>query len=628
MPRTRVTPVVPALLALLGSACTSEPEPGEPPHRNGLLPVAQVEHPMAGPHLVELVALADRWVYVANSNDVLAVYELTEREPWTAVDDPFAAWPHRGEPEGQPGLRLRLAQADGAGEVRCTNLALHAASESLWCGSDDGRGITRFDLADPAAPMLDQINWRPAEFAALHLRDLEVVGDHLYLARFQHGLARVAIDPAGGLGELEPVELAGNVRRLASDARGRLWVLTSDRGLLVLDHDAAGTTELATLPLDGPALDVAAWGDEAIVALGSEGATIVGLTDEGTLEPRASLVPPGVVSSVDLRDDLASVITLTGAWVYERRAGEAPRLAGFRNSGAWHYGERKGSMLHGRLVADDLLVTDWNWVSRFEVDPRGEVVGLDLPRAVYVASEDARVRVPLRNVGAVPLTLDFYALGERIDRRTIAAGETLSLELDAARFEIDVPEFLTVLVRDGEGLVAHLATVILRRPPAADWPITQYGAPAPGQPFPAVALGQGTLDAMTPLWLPLPDVAQRIVFYGTDCAAMWPQVEDIAHRVTSGRLAPGTAVLATHQNPLVEGFTERWALEGVPWGTYGPDVLAPELLGINPWDELYDEAFGLHQLPGAAYHPTDYEIDAQGRVVAVEREYRGAHGLW
>lgn len=623
--------------AALGLACLlgcSEAELAAdpiPPHRNGLIPIAQVMQPTSGPHLAELVVHDERWVYVANSNDALAVYERTAHEPWTSSDDPLGAWPYAGEAEGQPGLRLALARAPGVEQgVRCTTLALHGGSDSLYCGSDDGRGIARYAIADPSAPQLDGLREAmldpvTAQPEALFVRDLEVVGDHLYLARFSHGLARMPIDAAGQLGALEVVPLAGNVRRLAGDAQGRLWVLGLDRLSLL---DAQTLDELAGVALDGPALDLAVWGDEAIVAQGSMGARMFALRGDA-LEPVATLEPPAVVSAVDLREDVAAVVGLTGAWLYDRREGEPPRAAGFRSSGAWHFGTRTGSMLYARIGDDDLLVSDWNFVSRFGLDPSGEAVGLDLARAVYVAGEDASVAIPLRNVGVHPLDVELYAVGgERLAALTLAGGETTRVELDAASFEIDVPTLVSLIVRDGDGVVASPATVVLRRPPVAEWPLALDGAPAPGHAFPAVALGVGTLESMTALWLPLPAVAQRIVFWGTDCAAMWPEIEDLAHRQQTGRLAPGSVVLAAHQNPQAEGVNARWGIEDVPWGSFGPDVITPEIAALNPWVELYDDAMGLHQLPGAAYHPTDYEVDAQGVVRVVEREYRGAYGIW
>jgi hypothetical protein len=434
------------------------------------------------------------------------------------------------------------------------------------------------------------------------------------------------IDAQGRLGALELVPLAGNVRRLAADAQGRLWVLGLDRLTLL---DGQTLAELAAITLDGPALDLAAWGDEAIVAQGSMGARIVALRGD-TLELVATLEPPAVVSAVDLRDDVAAVVGLTGAWLYDRRdASSSPRPAGFRRAGAWHQDSRTGSMLYARIVAGDLLVSDWNFVSRFGMDASGELVGLDLPRAVYVAGEAESVEIPLRNVGRHPLEVELRGVGWiELATLTIGPGETARVELDAAHFELDVPTVVALLVRDGDGIVAMPSTVVLRRPPLAQWPIDPHGAPAPGHAFPAIALGVGTLDAMTALWLPLPDVAQRVVFWGTDCVAMWPEIEDLAHRQQTGRLAPGTVVLAAHQNPQVEGVNARWGLDDVPWGSFGPDVITPEIAALNPWVELYDDAMGLHQLPGAAYHPTDYEVDAQGLVRAVEREYRGAYGLW
>lgn len=616
-----------AFACLLGCA-EPEPDPAAiPPHRNGLVPVAQIVQPTPGPHLAELVVHAERWAYVANSNDVFAVYELTPREAWTSSDDPLASWPREGRGEDQAGLRLVVERAAGPAP-RCTALALHPASDSLYCGSDDGSGIARYDIAAPSDPHFDVLRQPTldpvtAEPEALHVRDLEVVGDHLYLARFSLGLGRLPIDEQGRLGALELVPLDDNVRRLAADASGRLWVLGLERLTLL---DAATMTELASLALDGPALDLAVWGDEAILAQGSMGARIVAWRG-GALERVATLEPPAVVSAVDLRDDVAAVVGLTGAWLYDRSDPAAPRMAGFRNSGAWHFDERTGTMLYARIGAGDLLVTDWNFVSRFAMDPSGEPVGLDLPRAVYVAAEAASVAIPLRNVGRHPLDIEVYAVGQRIATTTVPAGETTRIELDAARFELDIPTHVALFLYDGDGMVGNLATVVLRRPPAAQWPIEIHGAPAPGDAFPAVAVGLGTLEAMAPLWLPLPDTAQRIVFWGTDCVAMWPEIEDLAHRWQTGRI-DATPVLVAHQNPEVQGVNVRWALEDVPWGAQGPDVVPPDILELNPWEHIYDDAFWLSQLPSAAYHPTDYEIDAAGVVRVVEREYRGAHGLW
>ncbi len=612
-------------VALL-AGCAAEPADLVGPERNGLIPVAQIEQPTPGPHLAQLAGLADRWVYVANSNDVLAVYELTASDParWAGPEDPLADWPFAAEPEGQPGLELRLDRAPGVGEVRCTTLAVHEPTRSLYCGSDDGRGVRRFDLATPDQPSLDPAMGPPE---SAFVRDLAIVGGHLYLARYDQGLSRIPIDAEGRLGPVESLAIAGNVRRLAGDEQARIWALTVDRGLLVLADTPAGVVELATLPIDGPALDLAVHGREAIVGLGSAGAQVIALTDATTLESIATLNPPGVVSAVDLRDDVAAVVTLTGAWLYDRRS-DPPRLAGFRNAGAWHYGERTGSMLYARFVADDLLVSDWTWVERFAIDPAGEATGIDIPRAIYVASEAETVEIPVRNVGGLEQSITVYSLGgESIDRFVLAPFAEAVRSYPADRFEIAVPEISTFVVHQGDGVVARLSPVVLRRPPEADLPTAVHGKPAPGQTFPAVALGQGPLATMTPLWLPLPGQRQRVVFYGSDCVAMWPEVEDLAWRVTTGELGSATAVLAAEQNVLTDGVIDRWALGGVPWGVFGPDYLGAALLGINPWTELYDQGFGLPELPGAAYHPTDYEVDAQGRVIAVEREYRGSYPL-
>jgi hypothetical protein len=625
------------LLSLPLAACAAaEPEPLGV-HRNGLVPLGQIVQPSPSPHLAELISHQDRYVYVANSNDALAVYELLPTTaPPSGFDDPLSTW--SDEPEQQPGLALVLDRAEGAQQLRCTTLALHPASASLYCGNDIQLGVARYDLADPRAPQLTDELWQPDSY--LELRDMLVVGERLLLARYDRGLAWTTID-----------ELTANVRMVAASAE-HIWLLSAERGLILLD--AKTFDERTSLALPGPALDLSSVGDRVIVALGSSGARIIEWTGT-TLEQVEAMHPPGVVTAVDLHGDAAAVVTLTGAWLYDLRgragasaplpesiaadpihaAGgwspEEPRLAGFRAAGSWTAGERAGAMLYARFVAGSLLISDWTWVERFAIDLDGFPTGVDLAASSYVSAEADEVPVVLRNPGGVTQEIEVFSFSsELLDRFELAPFATVVRHYPAERFEPGVPELLPVRIRDRGGLAARASTVVLRRPPLDQWPIVPHGEPAPGQLFPPVIIGTTDEDPLVvePLALPLPDQAQRIVFYGSDCAAMWPEIDDLVWRFHAGALGEATVVFASNDHVSLGGVVERWLLDGTAWGFFDPQALGPELVELNPWPSIYEQGFELRELPSAANHPTDYELDAGGRVIAVERQYRGAYPLF
>ena len=64
-----------------------------------------------------------------------------------------------------------------------------------------------------------------------------------------------------------------------------------------------------------------------------------------------------------------------------------------------------------------------------------------------------------------------------------------------------------------------------------------------------------------PLALPLPNQPQRIVFYGSDCAAMWPDIDDLVWRIHAGELEPSSVVLASNDQVALQGVVERWQLD-------------------------------------------------------------------
>ncbi|MCA9696011.1 MAG: hypothetical protein KC431_00715, partial [Myxococcales bacterium] len=576
------------LLGSLASVACS-PAPADPgAHDPGLVLLAQREQPTPGPHLAELrvhEAGGERLLYVANSNDVFAVYAL-----------------------GEGGLELLVDRVDGGDWGRCTTMAIHEGSANLYCGNDDVPWVRRYSLADPRAPQL-QVEEPPTPmFAGLGTRDIEVVGDHLYFARSDFGLAWAAIGADGSLGPEQTASIVGNVRLLAG-AGDRLWALTADRGLLMLrlDPQTGAPVELDQLALAGPALDLGLdeGSERAIVALGSQGAAIVSW-DGSTLGLEGRMLPPGVVSAADLEGDAAAVITLTGAYLYDLRADalqrvadrpgggwidDEPPIAGFVSAGGWDRSERSGSMNFARFSAGELLISDWTFIERLGVNLDGYPLGIDIQRAAYHGAAEAEVAFGVRNPGSLPQRLEVLSVGgERLDAFTLGPFETRAVTLDAARFEVAVPELLPVQVYDGFELVADVATVVLRRPTDAEWPVLEKGAPAPGDRFPKITVGRGPEGAIEPVTIPAAGLPQRVVFFGSDCVAMWAEVEDLIWRLRVGDLAGTGAFLESFDN-LAPIRTARWQLDGLPWGFSSPDDLPPEIVALNPWELPYDQAF-------------------------------------
>ena len=617
-----------AVLAL-GLACTEsslepEPEPDPRPARPpGLIRLDQHSR-AASAHLTEVQVHADR-AYVANSNELFAVYRLTDAGDLVEV----------------------LAHPTPL--HRCTTLTIHAASDSLYCGSDEWMGVVRYDLTEPDAPVRDGDDYNPP-LEGLRVADMAPVGDRLVFARYDLGIASAAIGPDGRLGALVEQPEIGNVRRLDADADGRLWALTNDRGLLVFQPGADGAwIERWQLELDGPALGLGVDGSQAAVGLGSAGLALVTLDETGLHRSRAIEVP-GVVSAADLLGDVAVAVTLQGTFAYDlrdpsrwpedprgevERAGfevDGVRLLGFIPAGPWDRPGNAGVLLDGQLIARDgqieLLTSDWTWVERLAVDLDGFPAGVDVRRGEWVAAEAEVVPIGLRNPTPFGLEVDVQRTGTTSRTSVVLGpGETRVLELPANELEIDTPNGLIVEVLDGDEVVDASMVVVMRRAPLELAPVELAGRPAPGQAMPSSTLATGWPNAVEGLTVPRPGVAQRLVFYGIDCAAMWPEVEDLLWRVRSGRLPADAVVLASETDPTVDSAFDRWGLDAALWGYHDTGLTPPGLLDDNLFPRLYEDGFVLYELPSGAHHPTDYEFDAEGRVVEVSREYRGEHEL-
>lgn len=621
------------LLGLVLASCNAEvdSDPAPIPARPaGLIRLAQVEQRTPSPHLVELL-IDDELIYVANSNDTFAIYSMRD----------------------DGGLELILDHPTGViGERRCTTLAMHTPTQSLYCGNDEYLGIFRYDVSDPRAPVRDGDDFNPP-LIGLRVHDMLVIGDRLVMARYENGLATAQIGPDGRLSSLREQPGVGNVRKLDVDAAGRLWALTVDRGLLVLDADADDPTtwnERWQLELDGPALGLGVEGSRAAVGLGSAGLAIVELDEALGLAQTHALVPPGVVSAADIHGDAAVAVTLLGAFLYDLRdvdewpedpRDEQPRaafddggarLAGYVLAGPWDHPGGEGAMLDGTLVerggAVELITSDWTWVERLAIDLDGFPAAVDVRRGEYLAAEDEQVAIHLRNPTPFVRRVELQLLtAETWIDVELEPRSTAQVELPSESFAIDTPQLVLMRVYDGDEVVDRPGVTVLRRSPIDAAPVLEHGRPAPGQGFPQVTLATGWPGEITPLPIPAPGVRQRVVFYGIDCAAMWPEIEDLLWRVRAGLLAPDEVVLASHVDPTVEGAFDRWGLDDANWGYFEPFVLPPDIAALNPYENLYEDGFVIYELPAAAHHPTDYVIDDDGTVVAVEREYRGEHGF-
>jgi hypothetical protein len=142
-------------------------------------------------HLIEMV-VHEGHVYVANSSLGVSVMSL----------------------DANGGVTLTDVGSSYEELHRCTTVALHAASDTLYCGSDAPTGMqpgARIELYDVSTP--GQAIWREGfsvqEWAT---RDVVVVGEQLLIQHFDAGLWTAEIDDRGQLSQLQKSSVEGNVR--------------------------------------------------------------------------------------------------------------------------------------------------------------------------------------------------------------------------------------------------------------------------------------------------------------------------------------------------------------------------------------------------------------------------------
>ncbi|PRP93184.1 hypothetical protein ENSA5_44510 [Enhygromyxa salina] len=561
-------------------------------------------------HFVELL-VHEGHVYVANSGFGIAVMRLEEDGGLTLTEA-------GSNPDNLPQEEW----------VRCTTLALHASSDTLYCASDSpifNPDLLVYDVSVPGAPVLRERilleQWT--------IRDLEVVGDTLVLAAFEDGLWSAELDPGGAPAPLEQ-RAEGNARLVASVGERIVLGVADMQGpgtqLRVLDPQTFA--ELDRLELEGPLIGLNAdssGASQVAVAQGSLGVALVDLNGD-TLALNRTLEAPGVATAavISKADDLAIVVTLSGAFA---QTFEGERLFGFGPESAGAY-ERTGNMLHAVLHEGELLTSDWTWVERWAIEPEGEAANLDFPRGVYLrAGEPARWR--MRNPGVVDLRVEFWFRGEHRFEFVVPAesSEIYSLDADALAEHMpgdDVVLPLAVRIHDPavarEGEPLAISSFVIAQPePGAETP------PPPGELLPPVMLAATDYELFDLAGRGQPT---RAVFFSPGCPLMWPELEDLSWQQVHGRddLLGGRPLFVTDTDANTNNAAP-WAALGVDFGLFGVEAPAEVNDANSPryGDDLYN-AFVVHVIPGDAL-ASDYELDAEGRVRSVERTYRGPWSL-
>jgi hypothetical protein len=562
-------------------------------------------------HLVEIL-IHEGYAYTANSLGIVTM-RLDDDGGLTMTDNGKAA----------------------AGEwTSCTTIALHAASDTVYCSADGpSMGAPRielYDLSNPAAPTLrEPFLIEPMTWA---VRDLEVVGDRLLINQFDAGLWTAQIDEFGQLSELSQAPVEGNVRFTVAVGERLVASFADLEGsgtqLRVLEPETFA--ELGTLALEGPPLGLSPdseGGSSLAVALGSGGMAIVDLVGD-SLSVRERLEPPAVVSHALLSGELAFAIALSGAFAYDLSPVDGPRMFGFGPEGAGAL-EREGNMLHAVVHEGELLTSDWTWIQRWRVDPGGEVLSLDVPRGVYVPPLGP-VRWRLRNPGPVALRAEHWVGDRLLHSIELEPGAVETIELDviarATILERDEPS-VTIALRvhdpsvDSSGTPVSISTMMILQRDRDD-PLP----PAVGERLTTTVT---LADINHELFVLPTDPARpvQLVWYSPDCALMWPEFEDIAWLERSGiDFGRGDPIYIAPVD-VSHGFARRWGLEAVEFGLYGPEA-PPEVDAANAafgGDDLLG-VFIVSDLPGNA-DVSDYVLDADGTVLSIERMYRGAWSL-
>jgi hypothetical protein len=598
--------VVASLVAITVSGCGTHAPDGPVSDLRPGLHVRGAASLSPDDHLTELAVHAGH-IYAANSWGGIGVLRLEDDGAVTIIDP--------GDYE--------------YGDLRCTSLAVHRPSDTLYCAGDTPSnveprtpGIERFSLAEPGQPERHEA----LPIMAWSVSDIEVVGDQLLVHQFQDGLWTADIGLDGELSNLVLAPVEGNARTsvVVDDRVITAFADVQGDGTQLRLYAPDGWTEIDRLALAGPPLGMSAdadGGSRLAVGLGSGGLALVEVGPD-SLSLTRTLQPPAVVTHGLVAGEIAIATTLSGAFAWDLASPE-PRLFGFGAEGT--QGEhRDGNMLHGLLHEGELLASDWTWIERWAIDPTGDVVALDVPRGVH-ARPDGPVRWQVRNPGPIPLRAEIWHQREHLFDVHAAPGATeieipfelrTQIGLDEPTVQLNLRVFDVDVASDGQPISTSTFVIVQR---AADDPLP----PAVGDPFPTVTFADPDGQLFT---VPFAEGTQTI-WFTLDCALMWPEVEDIAWRVRSGLdIGPGAAVFLSNTDLVLDGFAAHRSLDGVQLGLYGATA-PPEVAEANAAysEDLY-RSFFVPELPGDAVI-MDYMINSDATVTSLERTYRGPWSL-
>ena len=215
-----------------------------------------------------------------------------------------------------------------------------------------------------------------------------------------------------------------------------------------------------------------------------------------------------------------------------------------------------------------------------------------------------------------------------VSRPKLAPGASETLIIRAADVDAHLESGVAPLVIEtrragGERFTDVKRTVTLVRRTEAHDP--EMGHPALGDRFTALSLVDGDEQVFQ---LPLGGAPFRALFLTPDCAAMFPELDDVAWLAREGRLDGGAQPLViTDKRIRLSGYMDRWSLQAARQGSHGqvaPDEVNDANAHLDPG--VYP-SFELREIKRIAPYPTDYIVDSLGEVIRIERVYRGLHPL-